>query len=176
MTALNYRKLSVILGYTQAIGCSILLGVLIMKALNGVFNTILLVLSSLFLLFMIGKSYMEVTKQGTILRVFTKETYRIQPVGKSAFECFFLVCFLCIISPFIVILGDFTISLICILLFIALLTIGIAEAMPSKISKKIIQIIESDFSSLLEGVPSINDIHEIEHQTEKSLFETFSLN
>lgn len=176
MTALNYRKLSVVMGYTQAIGCSILLGILIMKAMTGVLNPILTVFSVLFLLFMIGKSYVEVTRQGTILRVFTKETYRIQPIGKSAFECFLLVCFLCIISPFIVMLGDFTISLICILFFIASLTIGIAEAMPSQMSKKIIQIVESDFSSLLEEDPLGKKIPNIQIQTEKSLFETFSLN
>jgi len=186
MTALKYRKVSVILGYTQAIICSVLLGVVIRYTIFEGLNVGVSIFSIVSLAFMIVKSYMEVTRKGTKIRISNNYIYTIISNGTYVyqFECFELICILCIVYPFVMILGDYILDIFCILAIVSLLIIGLFYSMPSKKNQKMIEYLESylkiDF--LLKLIYGSKDrtsdktVSDVKSRTQRDLLETFPLN
>jgi len=186
MTALKYRKVSVILGYTQAIICSVLLGVVIRYTIFEGLNVGVSIFSIVSLAFMIVKSYMEVTRKGTKIRISNNYIYTIISNGTYVyqFECFELICILCIGYPFVMILGDYILDIFCILAIVSLLIIGLFHSMPSKKNQKMIEYLESylkiDF--LLKLIYGSKDrtldktVSDVKSRTQRDLLETFPLN
>lgn len=181
MTALKYRKLHVVLGYIQAIGCSLLCGFIGVKALTGTLSPVSSILSTLFLLFMIVISYIEVTRLGrTIMKIFTTYIYRIPTKGENHFQCFSMVCFFCLLIPLAVMRNNYPAIFFLIICIIAYFIIGIRGAMPDKISEKLIVALEADLPAILHGKANIEQspktVEDVISHTQKDLFENYSLN
>ena len=186
MTALKYRKVSVILGYIQAIICSFLLGFVIKYTISGGLNLGISILAIISLVFMIVKSYIEVTRKGTKIRISNNYIYTIIPNSTWFYqmECFEYICIMCIGYPIVRIPDEYILDIVFIFGFVLILMMGLYHSMPSKKNQKMIEYLESYlkidflFKLIYGSNESTSDktVSDVKSHTQRDLLETFSLN
>lgn len=138
MTALKYRKLTVISRFLQIVGCALLVGILNVHAAIGKMNLIIAIFATLFLLIIKFKSYVDIHEKGSYIG-----EYRIKPRSEgSIFACFCMVNVPCMLLPVFIYQNDIISTTISVLIVITALLLGIFFALPNKKDYKIIGIIE----------------------------------
>lgn len=138
MTALKYRKLTVISSFLQIVGCALLVGTLNVHAAIGKMNIIIAIFAMIFLLIIKIKSYVDIHEKGSYIG-----EYRIKSRSEGGiFACFCMVNVPCMLLPVFIYQNDIISTTISVVIVITALLLGIFFALPSKEDYKIISIIE----------------------------------
>ena len=173
MTSLKYRKLSIILGYIQAIICSFLLGLVIKYTVSGGLNLGTSILSMIALVFLIVKSYIEVIRNGTKIRTFAINVFTIHPNAEPWYQCLWLslTCFTCVIYPFMNIHPS---DIVCIICLIPCIIIGVCLSMPNRYDTRILKGVEA-LQKSTKPAPK-KTISDIQNSVKNDLLDAFSPN